>query len=167
MKMRIKIILLICLFVVGTKLISAQTASPEVISSAGGTDNAGNWIIEWTLGEAIAETYSDQDGYITQGFNQPAIKIAGKFVSDLPGGINIYPNPVHDQLMVYFNDKIESRLIINVVDLFGKKISVNECSINSIQAEIDFSHVTPGIYLLTLTQANGALSKTYRITKAY
>lgn len=51
-------------------LIVGQTASMEVISSAGDGYQGDNASISWTLGELATETYSNESIIISQGFHQ-------------------------------------------------------------------------------------------------
>lgn len=59
-------------------LISAQSVSPEVISSAGDYYENVNGSLSWTLGEIATETYTAGNIILTQGFQQPiSVAIAG------------------------------------------------------------------------------------------
>jgi len=52
-------------------LITAQSVSPEVISSSGDYFEGANASLSWTLGEIATETLSAGDIILTQGFQQP------------------------------------------------------------------------------------------------
>jgi hypothetical protein len=58
--------------------VSAQTLSPEVISSAGGYFENTDASLSWTLGETVTETFTGTNVILTQGFQQPfGIQITG------------------------------------------------------------------------------------------
>jgi len=58
--------------------ISAQTVSPEVISSSGDYFEGANGSLSWTLGEIATETFSSGNIILTQGFQQPiTVTLAG------------------------------------------------------------------------------------------
>lgn len=58
--------------------ITAQSVSPEVISSSGDYYEGANGSLSWTLGEIATETFSSGNVILTQGFQQPiTIAIAG------------------------------------------------------------------------------------------
>jgi len=59
-------------------IITAQSVSPEVISSSGDYYEGVNGSISWTLGEIATETYTAGNVILTQGFQQPiTVAIAG------------------------------------------------------------------------------------------
>lgn len=53
-----------------TVLSKAQSVSPSVISTGGAIATASVGSLEWALGEVTIETYSNTNGYLTQGFYQ-------------------------------------------------------------------------------------------------
>lgn len=59
-------------------LITAQSVSPEVISSSGDYFEGPNASLSWTLGEIATETFTSGNIILTQGFQQPiTVAIAG------------------------------------------------------------------------------------------
>ena len=59
-------------------VISAQSVSPEVISSSGDYFEGVNGSLSWTLGEIATETYTAGNIILTQGFQQPiTVAISG------------------------------------------------------------------------------------------
>jgi hypothetical protein len=51
--------------------ISAQSVSPQVVSSAGDYFEGTNASLSWTLGEIATETFNSENVILTQGFQQP------------------------------------------------------------------------------------------------
>ena len=62
-------------------LLSYNGLSQSVISSAGSSNSAGDYIISWTIGETAIATISSSSTTLTQGFHQPLL------VDVLPTGI--------------------------------------------------------------------------------
>ncbi|RLD57998.1 MAG: hypothetical protein DRJ05_08780 [Bacteroidetes bacterium] len=72
MKTTTLIIILLPLF------ISAQTTTPDVITSSGAYFSNTNGSLSWTLGELATETFSNGGNTLTQGFQQPvSVSITG------------------------------------------------------------------------------------------
>lgn len=62
------------LLLLGTQGLHAQSASPTVYSSTGGSGSANsNFIVDYTVGECVVTTIDPQNGtnILTQGFQQP------------------------------------------------------------------------------------------------
>jgi hypothetical protein len=73
--------------------------------------------------------------------------------------ISLYPNPVHDKLII---ENLDSQIKqIKITDANGKLIYSQK--VNSTQNEIEFSQYPKGIYLIT-TESNGKV-KTEKIIK--
>ena len=51
----------------------AQSTSPEVFSSGGGSGTSPTAKLSWTIGEPVTETAVDPSGTLTQGFQQPEV----------------------------------------------------------------------------------------------
>ena len=107
----------------------SQSASPQVIATAGDYFVGTNMSLSWTLGELITETVTDGTYTLTQGFQQPHYNISSieepKNNNNPLGDINIYPNPVADQLNVSFKDMNQKHVTIALIDMNGK-ILIND-----------------------------------------
>src|SRR5687768_17317651 len=69
-----KILLTVLLFS-GILFANAQSLSPKVIASSGGFYTSGGVTLSWTLGETFTTTLSSPNNILTQGFQQPYIKV--------------------------------------------------------------------------------------------
>jgi hypothetical protein len=65
----------IAILLAGTFPSTAQTLSPQVIASAGGYSTVGNVSLSWTLGETFTTTLENGNSILTQGFQQPFIRL--------------------------------------------------------------------------------------------
>lgn len=64
--------LLMFLLFFGTTMVKSQTLSQEVKSCAGGFFTNNTFMLSWTTGEVIIDTYSASNFILTQGFHQPS-----------------------------------------------------------------------------------------------
>lgn len=145
----------------------AQTLSPDIITSNGGTSLYEDMVIDWTLGEIVTETFKNADRIITQGFQQPVLKITSSVAFEKSPSVvvNVYPNPVNEKLTIAFESKDDSKIIMNVADLFGKKLMMSVSNSQAGNNELDFSAFHAGVYLLTISKPTGEIINTFRITK--
>ena len=65
------LLILLCLPMIGF----GQILSPSVVSSSGASYSNGGVIMDFTLGEIVIETFSNNANILTQGFHQGIIKI--------------------------------------------------------------------------------------------
>ena len=146
---------------------SAQSLSPNVLGSAGGINQTGNLILDWTLGESAVSTLQDNDHYYTQGFHQPSLRVMGIQNENVADGYHILiaPNPVQSILSVKLYSEKSSKLELNLVDVNGKVISVTMADSKNDSKDIDMSNLASGMYLLNVINSNGTNLKTFRISK--
>jgi hypothetical protein len=79
------------------------------------------------------------------------VKVNGSGESELiNGSMRYYPNPVADQLHIKLESDIDGTAQLEIMDVLGRKIETQSVEINAGTNEFDvnFSHMTPGIYLL-------------------
>ncbi len=174
-----RIILFFVFFLLaGSSSLFAQTLSPSVIPSSGGTDMASGVQLQWTLGEPAIESFQGAKQRYTEGFNQPILKlqwldphsfsppVQEKYM-DLTsdGSIQIYPNPTAAVLTMdlQFRDLDEVCLMLSQIDgspiLTDIRIPAMGCS------QIDLSGFASGLYLLKIRTTEGQILATYKISK--
>ncbi len=141
--------------------VNAQTASPELVSSAGESFNNTSYQLDWSIGEGITATHSAGDYVITQGLHQGSYVITS--VEDLALDINIsvYPNPTTDLINLTSFQNLTGLAVI-VTNINGKILQQTEV-INKVE-QLNFSNYENGIYFLTVKQKN-QLIKSFKIIK--
>ncbi len=141
--------------------VNAQTASPELVSSAGESFNNTSYQLDWSIGEGITATHSAGDYVITQGLHQGSYVITS--VEDLALDINIsvYPNPTTDLINLTSFQNLTGLAVI-VTNINGKILQQTEV-INKVE-QLNFSDYENGIYFLTIKQKN-QLIKSFKIIK--
>ena len=84
-----------------------------------------------------------------------------------PSGIdvNLYPNPIDNELNYQLELKNDMHLTVEVIDLFGKTVYKNELdtTIGNHTFTFDLSELVKGIYIFKLNDGVNQVSK--RITK--
>lgn len=147
----------------------AQTFSPNVISSAGGTNDANNVSLDWTVGESSVQTVSTNENIVTQGLHQSNIQVLEIQNEDasLEGiyTISVAPNPVNDILTTSIQSQKDSKLLLTVVDLNGNNILKEKMHTGEDSKTIDMSGFATGVYFLHVKDEAGKLIKTFKIIK--
>lgn len=124
----------------------AQELSPSISCSGGETFYAGEYSLDFVVGEPISETYEMQITMLTQGFLQD---IAGPTaIAEIPtsmADLKLFPNPVNHILSF---DVAENATIkwYEVVSIFGVSNGIIYCE-KSLES-IDVSNLKPGLYVL-------------------
>ena len=157
---------LLLILIILTASVNCQTISRSVISSLGNSYDNQFEIIQWTVGEAVIETFYDNSYYyLTQGFQQPGVKtIKYKYSTN---EIDFFPNPVIDNLIIVFNypELTEYRLkIYTIIGAFINEYKISD-AFKGYKLSVDFSGFIQGIYVIFIYSPTGNLLKTGRIIK--
>ena len=141
--------------------ISAQSASPDVISSAGNDFSNANLQVSWTMGEPIITTITDGNSILTQGFHQSHLSSVS--ILDLNSTIvfEAFPNPVIHELIIENSDEAIGHMM-QINDRNGREIWSSAVTKN--KETIDFSSYASGTYFLSLSK-DGSAIKTFKILK--
>ena len=110
---------IVLLFVLTGWGLSAQQLAPSVLASSGSHGQAGNYSLDWTLGEATVSTSRSGDFILTQGFHQPELLvIIGSIDVDLDVEVRAFPNPVLSGINISTE---ETGLGYSVIDEKGQR----------------------------------------------
>lgn len=150
---------------------TAQSITPEVISSGGGDTTNSNAGLSWTIGEPVTETVSGSNTKITQGFHQNHFEIISiEEYLDLGYEIKVFPNPATDyiQITLQFNGKLpestETKFNIILSNNLGEEL-LNETIKNKLEFSLTMQEYAAGQYYLKIIGADGLLYKSVQITK--
>jgi len=64
-------------------------------------------------------------------------------------GIEIYPNPAKDFIIIYTDERMNSNSFITISNLIGESIIVSSFTGND--RKVDVSSIAPGIYFIKIT----------------
>ncbi len=156
------IIIFVGLFL--TNLAISQTASPELVSSAGESFYNSTYQLDWSVGECITATHTKDEIVITQGFHQDRyiITTAIENLQNIEINISIYPNPTTEFINIRIESSKTESLQYILTDISGKILQCKKAE-NNIE-QIDFSTFTSGIYFLTVKQENQIINS-FKIMK--
>ena len=144
---------------------AAQSLSPTVISSSGGSGSSNGTHLSWTTGELLVQNYSADTLMLTQGFEQGEYSITTA-VDELRGmgmDVAVYPNPVSNMLNVDFKGQIDQTVRVRLMGLNGKLILAREYSSPSQVRRMNMNGVAPGTYMLEVRV--GGKRKAFKIVK--
>ncbi len=148
---------------------NAQTASPELVSSAGDSFNNTSYQLDWSIGECLTATHTAGAYVLTQGFHQNSYQITS--VKDLAKDINItvYPNPTSDFISLNFV-KVQNfgKVSYTITNINGKILQ--QAEVTNDNEQLNFSNYANGVYFISVVQTEHALSqqqliKSFKIIK--
>lgn len=149
---------------------AAQAAiERQVTASQGGSASSDRLSLDWTLGEPAVGSLSTPSGLLTQGFQQPVLRV--EQVSMLPKqarmttSIRVAPNPTAAEINISFPTDLSEELWLELSNLQGKPI-LREKTDASGTWRMDVSAYPPGFYLLRCVTARGEILSIHRIVKS-
>jgi len=136
--------------------------SQEVISTQGDSYSNASGSIDFTIGEVITATETNDVGVITQGFHQTNLNVLGVDDHFPSYEAIIFPNPTEDILNIRtstFED-----VTYTLYDTQGKLVMQNK--LLAEQTPIQLVHLAAGGYSLVLNNSTQKL-KTFRLIKTH
>ena len=147
----------------------SQSIQREVFSSAGNFNSTASFSLQSNIGELMVETYTNSSNILSEGFDQN---------DPLPLGVNAidfkiidgraFPNPVVSALNIELNIVESSDVLIEVLDVLGKKQSVplQVFSLNGKSYyELNLENINAGVYFVKITGSKNQFNQTFKITK--
>ena len=142
--------------------VTAQSTSPDVISSAGDHYVGTNTQWSWTIGEPVIQTYSGSNAMLSQGLHQPSLIITGIEDKKAGAAFKVYPNPAGEMINIESSNK-GATYSVTLYDLSGKLL-LSETA-NAGTSTINFSGYANGTYVLNLTDEQSQIIKTVKVQK--
>jgi hypothetical protein len=145
----------------------SQRISHEVLVPAANVVKKGNYIYQQTIGEPVVTIIGDYDYILTQGYQQPRIKVLDDD-TDIGNGAEAYPNPVVDILTVKIWGDTYRDLKISMYNFQGVMLFETERSFVTGYREfieIPVSTYRPGIYFVRVTSSDKVIIRTFKIEK--
>ncbi len=147
---------------------------PEVVSSYGGSGNAGGNYFEWTMGEPRVESIQKPDYLYSQGFHQPLVYIIPVTQTDTAilvksdkMRIIVFPNPVSSVLSVKIEMPETKPLVLELVDVNSRLLQRKNITagFNKNQVEFQMTGYIGGSYYLMVRDTNGVIINTVKLVK--
>ena len=153
--------LIYTLFAVGLSLcLSAQSVTPSVLASSGGSGEAGGMELDWTLGELAVASLNNGGQLLTQGFHQPLLNSVGTFDGKPEIGMQVFPNPTAGFLTISYEKDL--KLLARLYAINGAQIT--EHTLTSGDNTLPLGDLPDGSYVLGVYE-DGVLIKTFTIEK--
>jgi hypothetical protein len=142
-----------------------QSFASTVIGSAGENFSSPGGSLSWTLGEIMTETYTQSTGFMTQGFQQPSIVRITGIEDQTFENINVYPNPVRDD--IHIKATLKGNYSVEIYTLQGTrtldKVWANHDAVTP--TTIDVAYLSAALYLLRITHLPSGKSFYQKIQK--
>lgn len=156
--------LLLLIFTLFSPALPAQHR--QVVAPAGGTAILSNNIVSWTIGEPLTETFSNQHGFLTQGFHQGKYRVTSIFEPKNPAlRFTLFPNPAKDQinLQAIETQNLPYGLKLRLFDAQGKKLL--QKPLEATHTQIGLAAYAKGIYFLHVFSEKTGLLQNFKIVK--
>ena len=144
----------------------SQSVSHQVLVPWAGVEHSGNIYFSQTVGETMVEYTGCSFYLLTQGFQQPSVKIFNTDVDD--NIVRAYPNPVSDFVTIeMIGDKartfriefmdLTGRTFISVKKTFGENYMYRE--------QYNVKEMVSGLYMIRIMSTDGLFNRTFRKQK--
>jgi hypothetical protein len=159
------------LIMIGIGVITAEAVSQhlshQVLVPAAGVAVGSGMNYSQTMGETAVDLLKGYENILTQGFQQPRLKI--KTGTPPPGsGVKVYPNPAIDYVNVELFGESARTFNISIVNVNGTVVYSDETSFNSDYwevREIPISGFARGLYFVRAVSTDRIISRSFKLEK--
>lgn len=139
---------------------TAQSITPSVFNSTGGTATVGDLVVDWNVGESMVSTQTNGI-IVTNGQLQPVDQIISVEELNSSWNVSVYPNPSRDEFIITApSSGIYEALLF---DLAGKFISKQTLMSSN---RMDVRSLANGSYYLQVRNTSNQEFKTITLIKA-
>jgi hypothetical protein len=162
----VRILVLLLLLGSGTKLF-CQNLSHQVLVPVAGVMSAGNISYSQTIGETAVELFSNPDLILTQGFQQPGIKLDPSTLVE-GNGVGVFPNPVISDLTIRLFGDVSRDIRIEVINITGtifiseKLAFIDKYFLDKV---VPFGNFNRGVYFVRIVSTDNTINRTFKIEK--
>jgi hypothetical protein len=144
----------------------SQQLSQQVLVPAAGLATNGLINYSQTVGETAVETISA--GFIlTQGFQQPGIKISSDITPE-GTGVDVYPNPATDFINIKLYGDVARNFRIEIINISGTIVSSTKMDFITkyyYVQQIDVSRLSLGFYFVRVSSDDTIIKRIFKIEK--
>jgi hypothetical protein len=164
-----KVIVVIFVVTFATFQISGQAISREVVATAGDHQENEGYMLSWTIGEAMTETYTKGNDQFTQGFHQPILYQ----ITDIPDPeytnaytVEVYPNPAEYFFFVEFDPAQERKpLDLILFNTSGSMIFEMAIDPQIHKYKINITHFASDMFQMVITDKERRYFDRFKIIK--
>jgi len=164
MILRPKVLLLLFLFS-GTICFSQQL-SHQVLVPAAGLATSPTINYSQTIGETAVDVISGSGFILTQGFQQPGMKVTDNTPAGT--GVDVYPNPASDFIYVKLFGAEARKYRIEIINIAGtivSSVTMDFITDYNIVQRIDISDLTFGFYFVRVASFDAKINRVFKIEK--
>ncbi len=145
-------------------LMISKLNAQEAIITSGGTINNGDVSLSYTIGSFAYKTYSNANGSITEGVQQPyeISTVLGIELEEIKLKLKAFPNPTIENLTLSVGSYISQDLSYKLYNIQGKFIQQQD--LETKKTVISMLNLPSGPYLLSVYGKN-RLIKIFKIIK--
>ena len=156
-----KQLIFLLVFTISCIIINAQ----ETIAVTGGNATGSGGTVSYTVGQIQYNTYSETNGTVAQGVQQPYEISVVTAIQNTEGIILeclVYPNPTRGEFKLVVKTKEFKNLRFQLYDLNG--IRIQDKKVESEETEVPMDGLSPSTYFLKVLSGNKGI-KTFKIIK--
>lgn len=157
----------IFILVIFCGIINAQELSRQVLVPLASVKNQGEVNISQTVGEAMVDYIHCTNYDLTQGFQQPKVKI-GDPLQPMGNGVKVFPNPVRRDLVIEMFGETSIEYDVTIFGIEGSIYYRNcyPCEGNFWnRITIDVSSYQRGLYFVKVESKDSRISRMFKIEK--
>lgn len=149
----------------------AQSTDRQLVSAAGNTFLAGDYAVDFSLGEPATATYHNTDNsrMITQGFHQMVeLSVNIKEVGRNKLTTRLFPNPVEDILHLKINVVVPMAVRLQITSIDGRLVYTSEQNLKDSEPnliKVPVAHFNAGQYLLNIYTDQNQLIEAVKFVK--
>lgn len=158
--------LLLFSFLANCLVLNAQSLTQQVTASGGGYYQQINASMQFTMGEPLAETYTNSSAKLYQGFEQGSYALVSvsepSAFTDIT--VDLFPNPSSGIFNLNIKAEVSSPFHFVVMDAQGRAIISKEV-FAAQQESINITDFASCIYFVTISNTENNYFKTHKIIK--
>lgn len=147
--------------------VCSQQLSHQVMVPAAGIVISGGTHYTHTIGEPAILILASEEKLLTEGFQQPRVKMQIGTKPD-GNGVNAYPNPVKDIIWIELFGDFSRTFNITIINIYGLEVFREELSFTGKFWYKDYRSVAdlkPGFYLIRFISKDGTINRTIKVEK--
>jgi len=145
----------------------SQGLSHQVLVPGADVVSAGGIYYSQTIGETAIQIIGYSEHVLTQGFQQPRLKIKiGP--SPIGNGVNVYPNPATDYFNIEFFGENARDYSFSIININGQKIFSDKISFSESHwyvREVPVKNYARGFYFIKVVSKDKLINRTFKIEK--
>ncbi|MCB8999976.1 MAG: hypothetical protein H6540_07935 [Bacteroidales bacterium] len=145
----------------------SQSISRSVIVVTGNASAENEGLLTYSVGEAVSGRVFDFLHELTQGFQQPSLVKKDDIITNLSiNAVEVYPNPVMQELSVIYNFKTTKYLILELYSSNGTIIRNEHYSVTDLgKILLNMESLPYGFYILHAYTIDKVIDRIFKIEK--